>query len=334
MEDIKVIAKRMMAAGKGIFAADASEKSMNARLKSVGVEADLEVRRKYRQLLLTTVGLGDYVSGVILNDEIIRQATHDGKPFVKAVEEEGIIPGIKVDKGTVDMANFPGEKIAEGLDGLRERLAEYHQLGARFTKWRAVIKISKTTPTSTNLRANAECLARFATLSQEAGMVPIVEPEVVMEGDHTAENCEKVTEEAGKILISVLSDYRVDFGGLVYKVNMVLPGKESTAEVSDEEMARMTVETLRRFMPVEVSGVVFLSGGQDEIVATRRLNAINKTGLDVPWRLTFSFERGLENAAMKAWIGKDENVGEAQKALLHRARMNALASMGKYEGER
>ena len=333
MEDLKEIAKRLVAPGKGIFAADASPGSMDKRLETIGVEGGEKMRRRYRQMLLTAPGWGEYIGGVILQDETIKQATDEGKPFVQAIVEAGVIPGIKVDRGTIEMPNFGGEKVAEGLDGLGKRLAEYYVMGARFTKWRAVIKIGPEMPSLVCMRSNAEALARYASLSQQAGMVPIVEPEVIMEGGHGMDECRKATESAGKVLIEFLKDHKVDFGGMLYKVNMILPGRESSIEVSDEEIARQTKEALLAVIPETVAGVVFLSGGQNELVATRRLNAINKSEIAVPWRMTFSFERAFENAAMKVWLGRDENVAEAQKTLVYRAKMNSLASMGQYLGE-
>jgi fructose-bisphosphate aldolase, class I len=333
VEDIKEIAKKLVAPSKGIFAADASPTSMDNRLAGLGIAGGEEMRRKYRQMLLTAPGWGEFIGGVILQDETIRQATDEGKPFVQAIAEAGVIPGIKVDRGTIEMPNFPGEKVAEGLDGLGKRLAEYYEMGARFSKWRAVIKIGEGMPSEVCLRSNAEALARYAALSQSAGMVPIVEPEVIMEGGHGMAECRKATEEAGKVLIEFLKDHKVDFGGMLYKVNMILPGRESGIEVSDEEIAQQTKEALLTIIPERVAGVVFLSGGQDELVATRRLNAINKSEIAVPWRMTFSFERAFENAAMKVWLGRDENVAEAQKTLVYRAKMNSLASMGQYIGE-
>jgi fructose-bisphosphate aldolase class I len=332
VEDIKKIAKLLVVSGKGIFAADASVKSITTRLADYGVGASEEERRRYRQLLFTTPGLGEFISGVIMHDESLRQADSENKYFRDILSGEGILVGIKVDRGTVDMVNFPGEKVAEGLDGLRERLAEYVHLGAKFTKWRAVITIGEKTPTREALKVNAEILARYAALTQEAGMVPIVEPEVIMEGNHTAGKCAEATTLTGKAVFEALTELKVDLGGMIYKVNMVLPGKESGFEISDEEVADRTTETLNKVVSVNVAGVVFLSGGQDPMTATRRLNAIVKHD-KTAWPMTFSFERALEQAAMEKWFGKDENAKAAQEALLHRAKMNSLAVRGLYVGE-
>ncbi len=332
MEELRQTAGRLVSGGKGIFAADASVKSISARLAKYGVAESEEERRKYRQLLFTTPGIGEFVSGVIMHDESFRQTDGSGKLFRETLAEAGILPGIKVDRGTVDLANFPGEKVTEGLDGLRERLEEYAQMGACFTKWRAVIVIGEKIPTREAIKINADILARYAALSQEAGMVPVVEPEVVMEGGHNAERCAEVTTQTGKIVFEVLAEMKVDFGGMIYKVNMILPGRENREEISDEDVAQKTCEVLGRIVPVDTAGVVFLSGGQDPVTATRRLNAIVKHD-KTAWPMTFSFERALEQAAMEKWLGKDENIEFAQKELLYRARMNSLAARGFYSGE-
>jgi fructose-bisphosphate aldolase class I len=332
MEGLPETAKKMMASGKGIFAADASVKSISARLDKNGIGYDEETRRKYRELLFTSPGLSQYISGIIMHDESIRQATAEGKFFRQIIGETGMIVGIKVDRGTVDLVNFPGEKAAEGLDGLRERLAEYVQMGAGFTKWRVVIQIGEGRPTREAIKINAGILARYAALSQEAGLVPIVEPEVIMEGTHTADRCAEVTELVGKLTIEALSEMRVKFPGTIYKVNMVLPGRESGAEIDDGEMAKKTVEVLNKVIPADMAGVVFLSGGQNPIEATRRLNAIERYD-KTAWPMTFSFERALENRVMEVWQGRDENKTAAQETLVYRAKMNSLAVLGKYEGE-
>ena len=332
VEGIREIAKRLMTPGKGIFAADATTKSITARLEGYGIATDDESRRKYRELLFTTPGMGEYISGVIMNDESIRQTDNNGKKFTEILMNGGLAVGIKVDKGTVDVPNFPGEKVALGLDGLKERLVEYAQMGAVFTKWRSVITIGDKIPTREIVSLNAWGLAQYAAMVQGAGMVPIVEPEVVMAGNHEAEKCAQATELTARLVFDALADLRVDFEGMIYKVNMVLPGKDCDKEISDEEAARMTVETLGKVIPVDCAGVVFLSGGQDPIAATRRLNMIVKHDETV-WPMSFSFERALENKVMETWKGNDENWQKAQETLVHRAKLNSLAVQGKYEGE-
>src|SRR3989475_7145706 len=331
-ENLESIARKLVAPGEGILAADESSGTIEKRLKSISVPSTEENRRAYREILFTTTGAGEFISGVILFDETIRQKTRDGRTFVKALDEQGIIPGIKVDKGAKAMANFPGEKITEGLDGLRERLAEYRELGARFAKWRAVITIGKRIPSEYCLWTNAHALARYAALSQEAGLVPIVEPEVLMDGDHTIERSFEVTSHTLHAVFTELRDQRVHPEGILLKPNMVLSGYDCPEQVSDEEIAHQTVRCFRRHVPAAVPGIVFLSGGQSEEEATRRLNTMNAIGPH-PWKLSFSYGRALQAAALKAWGGHDENVEAAQRAYYHRAKMNSAAATGMYAPE-
>src|SRR5213596_1766458 len=326
-ETLESVARKLVAPGKGILAADESSGTIEKRLKSINVPSTEENRRAYREILFTTKDAGEFISGVILFDETIRQKTRDGRTFVEALEQQGIIPGIKVDKGAKAMANFPDEKITEGLDGLRDRLAEYRQLGARFAKWRAVIAIGDKIPTRTCIDANAGALARYAALCQEGGLVPIVEPEVLMDGDHSIERSFHVTSHTLHAVFTELRDQRIHPEGILLKPNMVLPGYESSEEVSDEEIARQTIQCFRRHVPAAVPGIVFLSGGQSEEEATRRLNAINDVGPH-PWKVSFSYGRALQASALKAWSGHDENVEAAQRAYYHRAKMNSAAATG------
>jgi fructose-bisphosphate aldolase, class I len=326
------VARALVAPGKGILAADESFSTIEKRFKSVGVASSEQTRRDYREMLLGSPGLGQFISGVILFDETLRQKGANGTPLVEVIKTQGIIPGIKVDKGAKALANFPGEKITEGLDGLRERLKEYAQLGARFTKWRAVIAIGPGIPTLTCLQANAHALARFAALSQEADLVPIVEPEVLMDGEHSIERHFEVTERTQKIVFDELFEQRVYFEGMLLKPNMVLSGKESKEQAGISDVARATLDCLRHTVPPAVPGIVFLSGGQTDVKATEHLNALNKTG-PLPWQLSFSYGRALQAPALNAWRGEARSVVAAQKALLHRARSNSAARSGEYAGE-
>ncbi len=331
-ENLESVARKLVAPGKGILAADESLPTIEKRLKSIGVPSTEQNRRTYRETLFTTAGAGEFISGVILFDETIRQKTRDGRTFVKALEQEGIIPGIKVDKGTKPMANFPGEKITEGLDGLRERLAEYRQLGARFAKWRAVISIGEKIPTRGCIETNAELLARYAALSQEANLVPIVEPEVLMDGSHTIKRHFEVTEQTLGIVFHSLSEHRVVLEAMLLKPNMVLSGKDCPQQASVQEVAAATLRCMKRVVPAAVPGLVFLSGGQTDLQATEHLNAMNR--LDhVPWELSFSFGRALQAPVLKAWKGDPTNVADAQRAFHHRARCNSKARFGKYTEE-
>jgi fructose-bisphosphate aldolase, class I len=328
-EDLESIAKKLVAPGKGILAADESSGTIEKRLKSISVPSTEENRRAYREILFTTNGAGEFISGVILFDETIRQKTRDERTFVKALEEQGIIPGIKVDKGAKAMANFPGEKITEGLDGLCERLAEYRQLGARFAKWRAVITIGDNIPTATCIDANAEALARYAALCQEGDLVPIVEPEVLMDGTHTIERYFEVTQQTLESVFHALYEHRVSLEGMLLKPNMVLSGKECPQQASVQEVAEATVRCMKRVVPAAVPGLVFLSGGQTDQQATEHLNAMNQFG-DLPWQLSFSYGRALQAPVLKAWKGDQANVAKAQQAFHHRAWCNSKARFGKY----
>ncbi len=325
-------AKALVAAGKGILAADESSGTIKKRFDSIGVESTEESRRFYRDLLFTTEGAANHISGVILYDETIRQSSADGKPFPDKLAEQGIIPGIKVDAGAKDLANAPGETITEGLDGLRERLAEYRELGARFTKWRAVITIGAEIPSEYCVWTNAHALARYAALSQEAGLVPIVEPEVLMDGDHTIETSFDVTSRTLHAVFTELRDQRVQYEGMLLKPNMVLSGYECPTQAGVDDVAEETLRCFRRHVPAGVPGIVFLSGGQSDELATAHLNAMNASGPH-PWQLSYSYGRALQAPALKAWGGDTAKAEAAQGAYLHRARMNGLARSGDYSPE-
>ena len=330
VSELARIAKAMVAPGRGILAADESSGTIKKRFDAIGVESTADNRRDYRELLFRTdLAMSKYVSGVILYDETIRQKGKDGTSLVALIEAANSIPGIKVDKGTVPLPFRPNEVVTEGLDGLRDRLAEYRQLGARFAKWRAVITIGDGIPSWACVSANAQALARYAALCQEADIVPIVEPEVLMDGDHDVDRCERVTELALTAVFARLHEAGVDLEGIVLKPNMVTPGTTSAKRASAEEIARRTVRVLKACVPAAVPGIAFLSGGQADEEATANLNAINKVG-GTPWPLTFSYGRALQAAPQKAWSGKAANVGAAQQAFLHRAEMNSLASLGKW----
>jgi fructose-bisphosphate aldolase class I len=329
--NLESVARKLVAPGKGILAADESTPTIEKRLKSIDVASTEESRRAYRDVLFTTAGVGDFISGVILFDETIRQKTRDGRTFVEALEQ-AIIPGIKVDKGAKPMANFPGEKITEGLDGLRERLADYRQLGARFAKWRAVIGISDKIPTRRCIETNAELLARYAALSQEADLVPIVEPEVLMDGAHTIERHFEVTQQTLEAVFHALYEHRVVLEGMLLKPNMVLSGKDYPQQASVQEVAEATVRCMKRVVPAAVPGLVFLSGGQTDSQATEHLNAMNRLE-GLPWQLSFSYGRALQTPVLKAWRGDAANVASAQKAFHHRAWCNSKARFGKYTAE-
>jgi fructose-bisphosphate aldolase, class I len=332
VQELQRTAEQIVADGKGILAADESTGTIKKRFDSIGVESSEETRRTYRELLFTTEGAEEFIGGVILFDETIRQRASDGTPFPKLLESKGIVPGIKVDEGAKPLALAEGETVTEGLDGLRERLAEYRQLGARFAKWRAVMTIGKDIPSEYCIWANAHALARYAALCQEAGVVPIVEPEVLMDGEHTIERSFHVTSHVLHAVFTELRDQRVQPEGILLKPNMVLAGYESPEQVSDEEIAQQTVRCFLRHVPAAVPGVVFLSGGQSEEEATRRLNAMNALGPH-PWKLSFSYGRALQAAALKAWGGHEENVEAAQRAYYHRAKMNSAAQTGMYAPE-
>ena len=349
-------AKAMVANDKGLLAMDESNPTCNKRFAKLGIPQTVEARRDYRELIVTTPGLGECISGVILFDETIRQKKKDGTPFVKILTEAAIIPGIKVDTGAKDLAGHPGEKITEGLDGLRDRFKEYFQMGARFAKWRAVIAIGDAIPSQSCIEANAHALARYAALCQEAGLVPIVEPEVLMDGEHTLERCREVTEEVLRTVFNQLNCQRVLLEGMILKPNMVLPGftcppqqeVEEAAigeqqfqvrltdrqqdEVQDvDEVADATVKCLLRSVPAAVPGIAFLSGGQSAELASARLNAMNvRFKARLPWALAFSFARAIQQPALEIWHGEEANVKAAQQALLHRARCNRAARQGEY----
>ncbi|QDT28879.1 class I fructose-bisphosphate aldolase [Gimesia panareensis] len=324
----------MVADDKGLLAMDESTPTCHKRFAKLNIPQTEEFRRDYRELLVTTPGLNEAISGAILFDETIRQQTKDGTPFIKVLQAAGIIPGIKVDKSTTPLAGFQGEKITQGLDGLRERLEEYVQLGARFAKWRAVITIGEAIPTPGCMEANAHLLARYAALSQEAGLVPIVEPEVLMDGPHTLRRCYEVTEQTLRMVFAQLSAQRVLLEGMILKPNMVVPGLDCPTQNSIEEVADATITCFRRTVPAAVPGVAFLSGGQSSELASARLNAMNvKYKSRVPWALSFSFARAIQQPGMGIWGGDSANVEAAQKAMYHRARCNRDARRGEYTAE-
>jgi fructose-bisphosphate aldolase class I len=330
LAELNRVAQAMVAPGKGILAADESGGTIKKRFTAIGVESTEASRRDYRELLFrASKAMADRISGVILFDETIRQKAEDGTPLVKVIETAGSIPGIKVDKGTKPLAFSPGETITEGLDGLRERLVEYRELGAKFCKWRAVIDIGPGIPSYNCVSANAHVLARYAALCQEENLVPIVEPEVLMDGDHDIGRCEGVTEFVLKTVFQELFHARVKLEGMVLKPNMVVPGKKSAKQASDAEIAEKTLRVLKACVPAAVPGIAFLSGGQSDVEATARLDAMNKIGA-VPWRLSFSYGRALQAAPQKAWSGKADNKAKAQAAFAHRAEMNGLATLGKW----
>jgi len=325
-------ARALVAPGKGILAADESSGTIKKRFDSIGVESSEDNRRAYRELLFTTAGAGEFISGVILYDETIRQSSSDGKPFPKVLEEQGIIPGIKVDTGAKPLALAEGETVTEGLDGLRDRLAEYRGLGARFAKWRATYSISDTLPSQYCIDANAHALARYAALCQEGGIVPIVEPEVLMEGTHTIDRSYDVTAAVLDALYEELFAQRVQLEGTLLKPNMVLSGYDCQRQASVDEVAEKTIKCFRIGVPAAVPGIVFLSGGQSDEDATAHLDAINKRGPH-PWEISFSYGRALQAPALKAWKGDPANVAAAQKSHYHRAKLNSAARFGSYSPE-
>ncbi len=324
------IAKALVAPGKGILAADESSGTIKKRFDSIGVESTEDKRRDYRELLFTASGMADHVSGVILYDETLRQQGASGTPLVKILEDQGVIPGIKVDLGAKPLAGSPDETVTEGLDGLRERLAEYRELGARFAKWRAVIKITDEIPSRYCIDVNAHALARYAALCQDEGIVPIVEPEVLMDGTHTLERSYHVTSDTLEAVFGALYDQEVDLFGTLLKPNMVLSGYECSQQASVEEVAAATIRCFNVTVPAAIPGIVFLSGGQSDELATAHLDAINKRGPH-PWEFSFSYGRALQAAALKAWKGETANVGAAQDAFVHRAQLNGAARDGKYD---
>jgi fructose-bisphosphate aldolase class I len=330
-QDLINTARALVADSKGLLAMDESTPTCNKRFARLGIPQTEAARRAYRELIVTTPGLGECISGAILYDETIRQQAKDGRSFVRALTDAGITPGIKVDTGAKDMAGHPGEKITEGLDGLRDRLKEYFQMGARFAKWRAVIAVGGGIPSRGCIEANAQALARYAALCQEAGLTPIVEPEVLMDGEHTLERSREVTEEVLRTVFTQLYTQRITLEGMILKPNMVLPGLTCPVQESVDEVADATVQCLFRAVPAAVPGVAFLSGGQSAELASARLNAMNvRFKSRLPWALAFSFARAIQQPALEIWRGEDANVLAAQHALLHRARCNRAARRGEY----
>jgi fructose-bisphosphate aldolase class I len=328
--NLRETARALVADGKGILAADESIPTLTKRLTARSLESNPEVRCAYREMFFSTPGIGAFISGVIMYDETIRQKSPTGKPLIDLLTEQGVIPGIKVDRGAKPLAGSPGEVVTEGLDGLRDRLAEYSRMGARFAKWRAVISIGDGIPTTFCIAANAHALGRYAALCQEQGLVPIVEPEVLMNGTHTIERCEEVTEQVLQVVFGELFDQKVLLEGMLLKPNMVTSGHDAPKQASVEEVARATVRTLERHVPPAVPGIVFLSGGQNYVLATQHLSAINVIDMPKPWKLSFSYGRALQDEAMDAWHGRRENVSAGQHAFYHRAECDSAAAKGKY----
>ena len=330
LTELERTARAMVAPGKGILAADESTNTIKKRFDSIKLESTAESRRRYRELLFTAPGAADYISGVIMYDETIRQATAAGEPFPALLSRIGIVPGIKVDKGTQPLPGFPGELITEGLDGLGARLAEYHQLGARFAKWRAVIDIGDKIPTLTCVTSNAEALARYAALCQAADIVPIVEPEVLMDGSHPIERCAEVTDRVLQTVFMALAAHRIHLPGMVLKPNMVISGKKCPVQAPAAQVASETLACLKRHVPPAVPGIAFLSGGQSESEATIHLDLLNRQP-GLPWRLSFSYGRALQHTALETWAGQPGNFAGGQREFLKRAKLNGLATAGRYE---
>ena len=333
VQTLEGTARELVAPGQGILAADESTGTIGKRFDAVGIESTEETRRQYREMLFTTEGIGEYLSGVILFDETLRQEASDGRSLPQVLLDQGIIPGIKVDKSTVSMPLSPDEKFTQGLDGLGERLEEYRGMGARFTKWRAVITIGEGIPTRGCIEANARALALYAAFCQENDLVPIVEPEVLIDGDHSIEQCYEATEWMLHTTFEALYEQNVEYSGMLLKPNMVISGKEADRQAGVDEVAQATVECLLRTVPAAVPGIVFLSGGQSTKQATAHLNAMNATHEDLPWELSFSYARALQEPPMEIWAGEEGNVGEAQKAFYHRLKMNGAARSGSYSEE-
>jgi fructose-bisphosphate aldolase class I len=331
--DLEGIANALVAEGKGILAADETVPTLTKRFDSLGIPSTEQSRRTYREMLFTAAGEAEFISGVILQDETIHQKSSDGTPLIQVLSKQGIFPGIKVDTGAKPLAGFPGETVTEGLDGLRERLSAYRDMGARFAKWRAVIHISDALPSRACISANAHALARYAALCQEQDLVPIVEPEVLMDGSHSIERCEEVTGVVLHTVFDALFEQRVALECMLLKPNMVISGKECASEASVVEVATATLRCLRRHVPAAVPGSVFLSGGQADRVATAHLSAINRLPGAKPWRISFSYGRALQDHALEAWHGRDENLGVGRQALYLRARCNSAASLGRYTPE-
>ena len=330
-QELEATARAMVAPGKGILAADESHGTIKKRFDALGIDNNETNRRDYREALFRTAGMADFVSGVILFDETIHQKAADGTLLVDLLKRDGVIPGIKVDTGAKDMAGLPGEKVTEGLDGLRERCAGYYKAGARFAKWRAVITIGNGIPSIGCIEANSHALARYAAICQENGLVPIVEPEVLMDGEHEIDTCYAATEATLRSLFRHLYEQRVVLEQTILKASMVLSGKDATRHARVTEVAEKTVRCLQSAVPAAVPGIVFLSGGQSAELATAHLNAMNAMGRNLPWKLSFSYGRALQDPALKAWAGKASNVAAAQKALYHRSHMNSLACTGNWK---
>lgn len=331
--ELEATAKALVADGKGILAADETVGTITKRLETLKIESTENSRRTYREMLFTAPGEADFISGVIMYDETIRQKSSGGTPLAEVLSKQGIIPGIKVDTGAKELAGSPDEKVTEGLDGLRDRLKEYRQMGARFAKWRGVIRITDTLPSPMCVSANAHALARYAALCQEQGLVPIVEPEVLMDGAHTIDRCEEVTSHVLHTVFHALFEQCITLERMILKPNMVISGKECAKQASVQEVATATLRCLRRHVPAAVPGIVFLSGGQNDVVATAHLNAIHKLDASKPWKITFSYGRALQDPALEAWHGKDANLKAGQEALSHRAKCNSAASLGQYREE-
>lgn len=329
-DELQATINAMVQRGKGILAADESTPTITKRFQAVGIECNEETRRAYRQLLLSTPGIGEYLAGVILFEETLGQKADDGTPLPELARRQGIVPGIKVDKGLAPLANAPGDKVTQGLDGLADRLAGYKAQGARFAKWRAVYPITEANPTPLGIQTNAEVLARYAAICQEAGIVPIVEPEVLIDGDHSIEQCESITEAVQHAVFHALKRHRVRLETIILKPSMVVPGKAHPIKASPEEVAERTVRILRRTVAAAVPSINFLSGGQTPQEATANLNAMNARYPTLPWQLSFSYARALQEPPMAIWKGRPENIAAAQAAFLHRARLNSLAQLGKY----
>lgn len=333
-QELRNTAKAMVAPGKGILAMDESNATCNKRFEKLGIPTTEERRRAYRELILTTPGLSEYISGAILYDETISQFSQAKVAFTKVMQDAGMIIGIKVDAGAKDLAACPGEKVTEGLDGLRERIAEYYKMGARFAKWRAVITIGNGIPSGTCIEANAHALARYAALCQEGGLVPIVEPEVLIDGDHTIEDSYEVTDETLKAVFNQLRLHKVEFDQMILKPSMVISGLTCPNQASVEQVAEMTIQCLLKNVPVTVPGIAFLSGGQSNERSTEHLNVMNaKFASQCPWSITFSYARAIQQPALDYWQGNDHNTSEAQKLLYHRAKLNGAASLGQYNAE-
>jgi fructose-bisphosphate aldolase, class I len=330
LQELEKTATELVAPGKGILAADESFGTIGKRFEAVGIASSEESRRAYREMLFTTSGIGEYLSGVILFEETLKQEASDGRSLAKVLEDQGIIPGIKVDKSTVNMPLSPNEKFTQGLDGLHDRLAEYRELGARFTKWRAVITIGDGIPTESCVEANAEALALYAAFAQEHDLVPIIEPEVLIDGDHSIDRCYEVTEWTLHETFDEIREHSVELSGLLLKPNMVISGKNASEQAGVEEVSRYTVECLLRTVPPAVPGIVFLSGGQTDLQATQHLNAMNSLYQGLPWELSFSYARALQGQPMEIWGGSTDKVEAAQKAFYHRAKMNSAARGGRY----